>query len=65
MARKRRHSISRQAGMSTRNAVETAIDLAKRDKSRSWETPLAEAPDRIAQWAASQGESPSEEDEKH
>jgi len=34
----------------TRDAVETAIDLAKQDRSKSWEEQMANNPNRISQW---------------
>lgn len=34
----------------TRDAVETAIDLAKSDPSMTWEEQLARNPDRVTQW---------------
>jgi hypothetical protein len=34
----------------TREAVETAIDLAKQDRSISWEEQMANDPNRISRW---------------
>lgn len=35
---------------STREAVETAIDLSKGDKSSTWESHVSKEPDRITGW---------------
>ena len=50
-----RNSVASQAACQqkatgTRDAVETAIDLAKSDYALTWEQQLAEAPDRISPW---------------
>lgn len=41
-------SVTRPTG--TRNAVETAIDLAKSDYGLTWDQQLAKHPRKVSQW---------------
>ncbi len=43
----------------TRDAVETAIDMAKEDKSSTWESHLSKVPDRVARWQEKSSSAPS------
>lgn len=52
---------SRVERSSTRDAVETAIDMAKRDKTTTWESSLKNTK-RISRWQAASADEPRDKE---
>lgn len=55
----KKNTTSRTPTTPARDAVETAIDLAKSDPSLTWEEQLARQPGRVTPWPSASDPTPS------